>query len=119
MRAIFFSGDRLKVASGYADAEATFDTVLYMTRDLAQLDHLCEDHDRQTGIPPRQSDNAGFDIKQQAAFDLTMIATAYVLLHEVRHIMFDHETERPSKPREEPLTAKRTSQGLRSLRGGE
>jgi Peptidase U49 len=86
---------------GYASAEAAFETVLYVTRDLAQADSLDEQHGWPEGIPPRQADKTGFDIQQQAAFDLTMIATAYALLHEVKHVLFDQEGGRPSRPEEE------------------
>ena len=88
---------------GYASAQAAFETVLYVTRDLAQVDSLDEQHGWPEGIPPRQADKTGFDIQQQAAFDLTMIATAYALLHEVKHVMFYRcrDGGRPPRPEEE------------------
>jgi hypothetical protein len=86
---------------GYASAEAAFETVLYVTRDLAQVESLDEQHCWPVGIPPRQADKTGFDIQQQLAFDLTMIATAYALLHEIKHVMFCRDGGRPSRPDEE------------------
>jgi hypothetical protein len=47
----------------------------------------------QRGFPRRQADKTGFDIEQQATFDLTMITTTYTLLHEVRHVMFNVDVE--------------------------
>jgi hypothetical protein len=86
---------------GYASAEAAFETVLYVTRDLAQVDTLDEQDGWPDGIPPRQCDKTGFDVEQQAAFDLTMIATAYALLHEVKHVMFNRDGGPPSSLDEE------------------
>jgi hypothetical protein len=53
------------------------------------------------GVPRPQADKTGLDVEQQAAFDLTMIATAYILLHEMRHVMYNAGGERPSAPDEE------------------
>jgi hypothetical protein len=86
---------------GYASAEAAFESVLYVTRDLAQRDNLNEENGWPEGVPPRHADKSGFDIEQQAAFDMIMIATAYMLLHEVRHVMFNRDGWRPSPSEEE------------------
>jgi Peptidase U49 len=75
--------------AGYRDAEAAYDTIIYVTRDLPELDTLTEACGWPEGVLPRQEDKGGFDKEQQAAFDLTMIATAYMLLHEMRHVMFN------------------------------
>jgi Peptidase U49 len=85
----------------YSEAEAAFESILYVTRDLAQADGLNEADGWPDGVPHRQANKAGFDIEQQAAFDLTMIATAYALLHEVRHVMFNADGERPNRAQEE------------------
>jgi len=53
------------------------------------------------GVPRPQADKTGLDVEQQAAFDLTMIATAYMLLHEARHVMYNTDGDRPSAPEEE------------------
>jgi hypothetical protein len=83
----------------YARAEAAFESVV--TRELAQVDDLSEENDWPAGVPHRQADKSGFDIEQQAAFDFIMIATAYLLLHEVRHVMFNRDAWRPSPSEEE------------------
>lgn len=43
----------------------------------------------------------GLTFKFLAAFDLTMVATAYMLLHEVRHVRFNVDGGRPLEPEEE------------------
>lgn len=85
----------------YENAAAAFETVLYVTRDLAEVNSLDEQGGWPDGIPPRQADKTGFDVEQQAAFDLTIIATAYLLLHEMKHVMFNRDGMRPSPPDEE------------------
>ncbi len=86
---------------GFAEAEADYEAVLYVIRDLFEVEELNEDDGWPAGIPRRQADKSGFDIEQQAAFDLTMIATAYTLLHEVRHVMFNVDVDRPLRREEE------------------
>jgi Peptidase U49 len=94
--------DRVRSADpNYLEAEAAYDTILYVTRDLPKVEYLNESAGWPAGVPHRQSDKAGFDIQQQAAFDLTMIATAYMLLHEMRHIMFNVDDTLLSPPEEE------------------
>jgi hypothetical protein len=83
--------DRRRVDPGYREAEAAYDTVRYVTRDLPKVKSLNESTDWPEGIPHRQRDKAGFNLEQQLSFDITMIATAYMLLHETRHVMFTRD----------------------------
>ncbi|MCA3382323.1 MAG: hypothetical protein INF65_11175 [Roseomonas sp.] len=85
----------------YADAEGDLGAILYVTGDFLTSETVENDFSWPDGVPQPQADKRGFDIEQQAAFDLTMIATAYMLLHEVRHVMFNVDGERPSEPEEE------------------
>jgi hypothetical protein len=84
-----WTDETLRADPSYREAEAAYDTVRYVARDLPKVKRLSETADWPEGIPHRQPDKAGFDIHQQASFDLTMIATAYMLLHEMRHVMFN------------------------------
>jgi len=86
---------------GFPKAEADYEAVLYVIRDLLQVEELNEDDNWPAGIPHRQADKSGFDVEQQAALDLTMIATAYTLLHEVRHVMCNVDGDRPLSREEE------------------
>lgn len=87
--------------AGYATAQIDYDTLMYALRDFAALQDFDDKEDWPEGIPPIQKDKAGMNIEEQAAFDLTMIATAYVLLHEVRHVEFTAAGTRPTRSEEE------------------
>jgi len=85
----------------YQDAVTDLETVLYVVRDLPKLESVDWDVSWPSEIPRVQIDKNGLDDQQQAAFDLTMIATTYMLLHEVRHIVFRSEAKRPAAVDEE------------------
>jgi peptidase U49-like protein len=89
---------------GYAEAEADLGAVLYVLRDLPHMESIEEDRFWPPGLPRPQVDKQGLSHEQQAAFDLTMIATAYLLLHEVRHLIFNADDSRPP-PRDEELAS--------------
>lgn len=103
---IFFSGlsgralDDLRTEDpGFNNVESDYEAVLYAVRDLPELDSVDEAQAHwPDGIPPVQIDKTGFDVEQQAAFDLTMIATAYMLLHEVRHVVFNAAEDAGARP---------------------
>ena len=40
---------------------------------------------------------------ERATIDLIKIATAYVFLHEIRHVIFQADGDRPPDPRDEEL----------------
>lgn len=84
----------------FAEAEGDYEAILYAVRDFPRLETL-DDADWPDHVPRQQTDKEGFDKEQQGAFDLTMIATAYALLHEVRHVIFNVDGGRPSDPEEE------------------
>ncbi len=85
----------------YEEAEANYEAVLYAVREFPDLEVVDAHGFWPDGIPRPQADKQGLDVEQQAAFDLTMIATAYMLLHEVRHVMFNVDGGRPPAPDEE------------------
>jgi hypothetical protein len=84
----------------YAEAESDLETLLYAVRDFPVLE-TADDCSWPPGVPRPQPDKEGLDREQQAAFDLTMIAVAYMILHEVRHVMFNEDVVRPLAPDEE------------------
>ncbi len=86
----------------YAEDESAHETILYVIRDLAaveSLDPRSEDWPQQ--VPRPQPTKTGLHIEQQGAFDLVMIAVTYMLLHEIRHVMFQKDGGRPSAAVEE------------------
>lgn len=52
---------------------------------------------------PGQERSAFEDVEFKAAFDLTCIAVAFTFFHEFRHVMLDHDEERPEDVREEEM----------------
>ncbi len=42
-------------------------------------------------VLPRQVNKVGFNCEQQANFDIFMIATSFLILHEVKHVMFNNQ----------------------------
>jgi hypothetical protein len=85
----------------YQAAEGDLDELLYTIRDAPALKTLDCAGFWPDKVPQPQCDKTGLDVEQQAAFDLTMIAAAYMILHEVRHVMFNADVTRPSEPDEE------------------
>ncbi|MDR7098947.1 hypothetical protein J2X04_001294 [Lysobacter niabensis] len=64
-------------------------------------------------IPRPQSDRASLkDAQDQAAFDLTCMASAYVFLHEFRHVMFAQDGSAPSRRPEEELACDVWARGI-------
>jgi hypothetical protein len=84
----------------YGEAEADYESVRYATRDIRELDRA-DDIAWPDNVPKPQPDKVGFEIEDQAAFDLMTIALAYMLLHEARHVRFYVEKDRPSPAEEE------------------
>jgi Peptidase U49 len=85
----------------FREAEGEYEAVLYALRDFPELETVDGEEFWPHAIPRPQVDKTGLDFEQQAAFDLTMTTTAYMLLHEVRHVMYTAEGGRPSAPYEE------------------
>ena len=86
---------------GFADAEAAFEQHLYAVKCL-QAARSVTDIDWPSDIPKPQA-CAPADPQDHATFDLTCIATAYVYLHEVRHVKFSKDGQRPTLLNEEEL----------------
>lgn len=81
-------------------AEAAFETALRAARELHRAES-CEQIEWPQGIRLPHLDTATMDAEQKAIFDITCIATAYVFLHEVRHVKFAQDGDRPDPADEE------------------
>lgn len=71
----------------YGAAEEDYELIRYAMldiRDLQSVDEIAWPDN----VPRPQRDKTGFDVENQAAFDLLIIALAYLLLHEARHVQF-------------------------------
>lgn len=84
----------------YAEAEEDYEAIRYAMRDIRDLESV-DDIDWPENVPRPQVDKTGFDVEHQAAFDLTIIALAYLLLHEARHVQFYVDKNRPDPMNEE------------------
>jgi hypothetical protein len=54
-------------------------------------------------VPQPGLNRSTASIEQASAYDLTLLATAFVLFHEFRHVMLDQDGQRPVDPSEEEL----------------
>ncbi len=79
----------------YADYEKT----RYSIKTLSQITNLI-DYKWPVGIPVPQP-NPPSEITEKAIFELIVIATAFVFLHEVKHIILKQGGSTPRDPREE------------------
>ena len=52
---------------------------------------------------PKPEDGKPRNIEQAAIFDLVLMATAYVFLHELKHVIFEAEGNAPEDPTEEEM----------------
>ena len=52
---------------------------------------------------PNPADGKPKNIEQAAVFDLVLMATAYVFLHELKHVIFESEGNAPENPHDEEL----------------
>lgn len=86
---------------GFADSEAAFELHLYAVKCL-QLATSTDQIAWPSDIPKPQACRPA-SAQDQAAFDLTCIATAYVYLHEIRHVKFSKDGQRPVLLDEEEL----------------
>ena len=78
-------GETLKRVEKYDEAEARLKSLLMAPAALLESCDI-ESFQWPSEIPKPQADKAGFTVEQQAAFDIMMFATAYVFLHELRHV---------------------------------
>ncbi len=58
-------------------------------------------------IPSPQSDREKISIQDKAAYDLTLLAVACLLLHEFKHVIFLNEGNQPDNLREEEIECDR------------
>lgn len=81
---------------GLGAAEAELDALLYLARQIQQVDDL-DELDWPAEVPrPGTSREALNDIKDRACFDIACLAAAATFLHEFRHVQFAAEGNAPS-----------------------
>jgi hypothetical protein len=84
--------------------DAAFDRMLATAADLCQIDNLAS-FSWPADVPPPGTES--FSVPDKAAFDLVCIATAYVFLHEIKHIAFANDADGPTDPIAEEIACDR------------
>jgi hypothetical protein len=90
---------------GQASADAAFDSLMDRAEELSQMglsDQFTWPHE-----VPQPGQAAIVNVADKAAFDLICLATAYVFLHEIRHVMFRQNANAPSDPIAEEIACDR------------
>lgn len=91
--------EELAKIPGQEDANLEFSRLVTSVKNLAES-FGASDFLWPEGIPvPEQG--RSLDAERAAVFDLTCIATAYVFLHELRHVIFSFEGDAPENPVDE------------------
>ena len=95
--------DMLHQDEDYYELKGEFQQLLSVTEKLIESPSLTMVEWPQE-VPCPQADKKGLSLEQQATFDIIMIATAYLLLHEMKHVIFNKNSEsRPEKSSEEEM----------------
>jgi hypothetical protein len=104
-----FNRDEVAGARGQAEADAAFDQLLAQSRafrDAAGIDTLPWPQ----GVPEPSEDNQFSNAQDKAAYDLLCTAGAYIFLHEIQHVRFEKEGNKPADPRVEEFACDRFAQ---------
>ena len=86
--------------AGQAPADAKFDRLISTTRAFRDAD-TTDSAAWPNHVPHPSGKNEFPNGQDKAAFDLLCIAGAYIFLHEVQHVRFDREGNKPANPRDE------------------
>lgn len=97
---------RLEDALGNDDGRGELE--MHYKARLAAARDIIESADTDPNMWPNDVPQPGLNrstasIEQASAYDLTLLATAFVLFHEFRHVMLDQDGQRPDDPAEEEL----------------
>ncbi|WP_196803479.1 phage exclusion protein Lit family protein [Thiomonas sp. FB-6] len=82
-----------------AAEDETFKSILGSVKDLSTAFHE-DDFEWPVGIPEPEKGRPS-DAERAAIYDLTCMATAFVFLHELKHIIFSAEGNSPEDPKDE------------------
>lgn len=94
---------RTKLFPGQEEADKDFDRLADAAESLRSLSDL-DAFAWPQGIPRLEAlANGPLPVQDRAAFELTCIASAFVFLHELRHIMFNQGGHAPGSPNDEEI----------------
>jgi hypothetical protein len=97
-----FERDVIAGLHGQTDIDAAYDALLAKARALRSGENL-HTFEWPANVPEPTPENIFSNRHDEAAFNLACIAGAYVFLHEIRHVRFSREGDRPSDSRVEEL----------------
>ncbi|MEQ6888830.1 phage exclusion protein Lit family protein [Halomonas sp. CS7] len=89
--------DEVNRMPGQAEEDEKFKKIVDAVKDLNSVFHE-DDFSWPSDIPEPESGRPE-DAERAAVFDLTCMATAYVFLHELKHVIFSAEGDAPEDPR--------------------
>jgi len=106
-----FNWDEVAALDGQQAADDAFDAALSKARDLRDGGNL-NSFEWPREIPEPAVENTFSNIHDAAAFQLACIAAAYIFLHEIQHVQFGNEGNRPSDPCIEELECDRCARSF-------
>jgi len=87
---------------GFDDAETAFESLIHAARTLIHIGSQ-DDFEWPDDVPRPYNNRNASDITEKAISDLICIATAYVFLHEMRHVQLGQDDQRPAELFEEEM----------------
>lgn len=76
-------------------ALASFEELLYIVQSAAKAG-LASELEWPDYVPSPSADRSTIPVKHRATFDLAIMATAYVFLHEIQHVIFNKDRNAPA-----------------------
>jgi Peptidase U49 len=95
-----FVRDEVAASHGQAEADADIDRLLARARAFRNTTDL-DAEPWPDGVPEPSERNEFDNAQDKAAFDLLCIAGAYIFLHEIQHVRFEREGNKPPNPRDQ------------------
>lgn len=94
-----FDIEEIKKIPGQQEADEEFSRLVTKVKELSGV-FGTDDFSWPEGVPEPEQGRP-LDAERAAVFDLTCMATAYVFLHELRHVMFSAEGDAPENSLDE------------------
>ena len=92
---------RLGGTPSQREAEQAVDAVSKVLSTLRAVESMDQVPWPETLPQPRPENLPFRDVQQQAVYEIALFALAYIVLHEIRHAMFVHDSNSPDKVSEE------------------
>ena len=110
-----FDFGQLQKVDGQAELDAAFSQRMKAIESLERV-KIAEEYIWPADTPDRDVKVDTLSVDDKITYDLILIGTAYIFLHEIRHAIFENSGSRPSDPLDEELECDRYA--LDMLLGG-